>query len=360
MSMRDRSKNATRNPTVFNDAMIPQPEVVQPHVRMQLLQMGSAYLLSRALHVAAELGIADYLSRGDKTAAELAVAINCEPEAVYRLLRMLAANGVFAEDGAGRFSLTPLGSALRSDVSGSLRDAIRMIDDTWWNVYGQLAHSVRTGQPAFEYVTGCEQFKFQELHPDVNERFARGMANFSDHENRSLAAAYDFSRYTRIVDVGGGRGGFIAEVLNAYPATKGVLYDRADVLEHATYVMAAGVQDRCEFVGGDFFMSVPPAGDMYVMKRIIHDWNDDRSTLILRNCKAAMRPDGRIVVIDAVVPAGNEWHPAKMSDLLMLALLGGRERTAAEFRSLFRAAGLKLTKIISTPTMLSILEGVAR
>lgn len=332
-------------------------EAVGSGIRMQLLQMGSAYLLSRALHVAAELGIADYLTGSSKSAAELALATNCDKDALGRLLRMLASNGVFAEDAQGRFSLTPLANALRSDVTGSLRDAISMVDDTWWNVYGQLGYSVRTGLPAYEQAIGMKLFEYHALHPDVNERFAKGMANFGGHENRLIATTYDFSQFQCIVDVGGGRGSFIAEVLKTYPTTRGVLYDRPDVVDHPTHVVAAGVRDRCELLAGDFFSSVPAGGDVYVMKRVIHDWDDDRSELVLRNCRRAMAETGRILTIDAVIPPGNGLHPAKDSDLLMMALVGGRERTEEEFRSLYDRAGFRVTKVISTPSVLSIVEG---
>ena len=333
-------------------------EVVGPGVRIPLLQMGSAYLLSRALHVAAELGIADYLTDGSKSPAELAEATNCDKDALYRLLRMLASNGVFAEDAQGHFGLTPLANALRSDIEGSLRDAIRMVDETWWNAYGHLTYSVRTGQPAFAQVTGLKSFEYHSCHPEVNERFANGMANFGSHENRLIAAAYNFSQFECIVDVGGGRGGLIAEILKAYPTIRGILYDRADVVNHPDCIIAGGLDGRCELVAGDFFTSVPAGGDLYVMKRIIHDWDDDRSALVLGNCKQAMGEKGRILTIDAVIPSGNGSHPAKDSDLLMMALLGGRERTEEEFRCLYGRAGLQLTKIIPTPSLLSIVEGI--
>jgi hypothetical protein len=316
--------------------------------------MGSAYLLSRALHVAAELGIADFLIHGAKRPDELAGVTRCDEGSLYRLLRMLASNGVFAEDGHGRFALTPLAAALRSDVAGSLRDAIRMVDDRWWNVYGHLEHSLRTGQPAYEAVSG----KMPYGDSEESERFAKGIANFGKHENSLIGKVYDFSKFERCVDVGGGRGDLIAQLLKGYPEMQGVLFDRASVVKGPNCVQEAGLQDRCEFVGGDFFTSVPGGADIYVMKRIIHNWSDDRAVVILRNCKQAMAEGGRILTIDAVVPPGNERHPAKDSDLLMMVMLGGRERTENEFRTLYDRAGLRLSKIIPTPSILSIVEGM--
>jgi hypothetical protein len=331
-------------------------EGVTQGVRIQLLHMGSAYLLSRALHVAAELGISDLLVDGPKHSAELARATGCDEDSLYRLLRMLASNGVFAEDGHGRFGLTTLASALRTDIPGSLRDAIRMVDDEWWNVYGHLEHSLRKGEPAYEAVTGRTAYGEDS---EESERFAKGIANFGKHENYLIAKVYDFSKFKRCVDVGGGRGDLIAHLLDINGEMQGVLFDRPDVVAHPAYVIEAGLEDRCEFVGGDFFTSVPGGADVYVMKRIIHNWSDDRALRILRNCKQAMAEGGRILTIDAVIPPGNERHPAKDSDLLMMAMLGGRERTEDEFRSLYDRAGLQLTAVISTHSILSILEGAA-
>jgi SAM-dependent methyltransferase len=334
-------------------------EAVGVGVRMQLLQMNAGYLLSRALYVAAELGIADHLIDGSKSAAELARATDSNTDALYRLLRALASNRIFAEDAQGRFALTPLANALRSDVAGSLRDAIRMVDDRWWNAYGQLIYSVKTGLPAYEQVIGLGPFEYDKRHPDSNQRFARGMASFSDRENLLIAAAYDFSPFKCVVDVGGGRGGFIAEVLKAYPTTRGILYDRPDVVDDPGYVIAAGVADRCQFIGGDFFSSVPAGCDAYVVKRVIPDWPDDRAEKILRNCRLTMAKEGRVLLVDAVILPGNAPYPSKVGDLWMM-VVGGRERTEEEFRSLYDRAGLQLTRIIPTRTVLSIIEGAPK
>ena len=234
-----------------------------------------------------------------------------------------------------------------------------MVDDLWWDAYGRLAYTVKTGKPAFEEVTGVLEFAYHDQHPEVNERFIRGMANFGNHENHTIVEAYDFSSFNSIVDVGGGRGDLIAEILRDNPVTRGVLYDRADVVSQMKCKDTEDIADRCHFVAGDFFTSVPAGADAYLLKRIIHDWDDNRSEIILRNCRKGMNSGGRILVIDAVLSPGNTWHPGKSTDLLMMTLLGGRERTAEEFASVFHKAGFNLKRVIATRSTLSIVEGVA-
>jgi len=236
--------------------------------QMVLVQMFTGYLLSRALHAVAELGVADLLGAGPKSAQELAAATGTHTDSLARLLRMLAAHGVFAEDDRGEFALTPLGHPLQSGVPGSLRDALRMIDDMSWNAAGNLLYSISTGNPAFDHVAGTDFFSYHDHDPEVNERFARGMANGAEMENAAIAGAYDFSRFKCIMDVGGGRGGFLAAVLTAHPQLRGMLYDRPEVVNNATYLHAADVLTRCPTQGGDFFGSIPAGGDAYVFKRV--------------------------------------------------------------------------------------------
>ena len=312
------------------------------------------WLATRGIYVAAELGIADLLREGPKTADELALASGAHGPSLYRLLRMLAGYGIFVEDGPGRFGLTPAGALLQT---GALRDVVRMMNEADWNAAGHLLHSIKTGKSAFNHVHGLGFFEYLGAHPDAQERFDRGMANGASIENPVVAGSYDFSKFRRIVDVGGGRGGLLAEILKLYPTPKGVLYDQPQVVAHPDYLTTAGVRDRCEVVAGNFFESVPRGADAYVVKRIIHDWDDDICVGILRRCRDAVSDEGRVIVVDAVVPAGNEFHSSKPSDLLMMVLLGGRERAEADFRSLFRRAGLKLNQIVSTASVVSIVEG---
>jgi SAM-dependent methyltransferase len=320
----------------------------------QLFGLMFGWLATRAIHVAAELGIADLLHDGPKTVDQLASATGAHRQSLYRLLRMLAGSGVFAEDRAGRFELTPAAALLQSGV---LRDAARMFGEADWNAYGNLLHNIKTGEPAFKHVYGVDFFEYISAHPEAQVRFDRGMANSASAENPVVANSYDFGKFRRVVDVGGGRGGLLAEILRAYPSLKGVLYDQPQVVANPDYVTAAGVLDRCEVVGGNFFESVPKGADAYVLKRIIHDWNDDTSEGILRRCRDAVVDGGRVIVVDDVVPAGNEFHFSKPSDLLMMVLLDGRERTEADFRVLFGRAGLKLNRIVPTAAVVSIVEG---
>jgi hypothetical protein len=314
------------------------------------------------LHVATELVIADLLKDGPQTIEELARATEAQQQSLYRLLRMLAGYGVFAEESPGRFQLTPAAALLQTRVPGSLHDAVKMVGDmagdgSWWSAVGHLRHSVLTGEPVFSYVHGMGFFEFLTQHPEASKWFDRGLANFATPENTAIVGAYDFTPFQRVVDVGGGQGGLLAEIMKAHPAVRGTLYDRAEVVQEPAYLTGAGLIDRCEIVGGDFFKSVPTGGDAYILKRILHDWSDQRCVQILRTCREAMGEKTRILVVDAVVPPGNESHPSKVMDILMMALVEGRERTEEEFRELYRQAGLKLTRVVATPSVLSIVEG---
>jgi hypothetical protein len=231
-------------------------------------------------------------------------------------------------------------------------------DGSWWNAVGHLRHSVLTGEPGFSYVLGMGFFEYVTQHPEAGTWFDRGLANFATTENAAIAGAYDFTPFRRVVDVGSGQGGFLAEILKANPSVVGTLYDLPQVVQEPAYLTAAGLVERCEIVGGDFFKSVPTGGDAYILKRILHDWSDRQCVQILRTCRAAMGDRARILVIDAVVPPGNGFHPSKDMDILMMVFAEGRERTEEEFRELYKQAGLKLTKVIPTPSVLSIVEGV--
>jgi hypothetical protein len=321
----------------------------------RVIEMILGWMVSRALHVAAELSIADALANGPKSITELAAASSSHPRSLYRLLRMLASKGIFAETSDGRFQLTEEGGLLQS---GFLRDFARMVGDADWNGFGALLHNIRTGEPAFKHVNGVGFFDYLGAHLEAQERFDRGMANGADAENPLVAAAYDFSQYRRIVDVGGGRGGFLAEVLKAHAGPLGVLFDQPQVVANPEYLQRAGVIDRCEIAAGTFFESVPPGADLYILKRVMHDWPDDVCAGILRRCRNAVAKGGRIVVIDAVIPPGNTPDLNKTVDLLMMVLLDGRERSEREFTALFASAGLELTRIVPTPSRLSVVEAI--
>ena len=318
------------------------------------MQLRYGFLVSRALHVVAELGVADALSDGPKTSHEIARAAGAHQESLYRLLRMLAGHGLFEEDAAGRFHLTSLGSMLRSDA---FRDAARFFNEADWAACGNLIHSIKTGENAFQHVHGVGMFEYLAANPDANARFDHAMQNSSSPENAAVAKAYNFGKFRRIVDIGGGRGGLIGKILKVYPSLRGVLFDQPQVVASPDLLTAARVGNRCEIMAGNFFESVPAGGDAYLLKRIIHDWNDDIATGILRRCRDAVTEGGGVFVVDAVITAGNTPDRAKDTDILMMALLGGKERSEADFKELFARAGLKLNQVLTTASLMRIVEG---
>jgi hypothetical protein len=340
----------------------PNPTPPQPSPQEAILNLALGYLASRGLHVATELGIADVLKDGPKSIEDLARATGAHQHSLYRVLRMLAGHGVFAEEPLGQFHLTPMAAVLQVGVAGSVHDGVRMVGDlagdgSWWTAVGRLRQSVMTGEPGFTSVHGLSFFDYLTRHPEAGTWFDRGLANFAAAENPAIVSCYDFGQFGRVVDVGGGQGGFLAEVLKVFPSVTGVLYDRPQVIQEPAYLIAAELLNRCEVIGGDFFQSVPGGGDVYVLKRILHDWGDERSIQILRRCREAMGNHARLLVVDAVVPPGNDPHPSKIMDMLMMVLVEGQERTEQEFGELFQQAGLKLTKVIPTASVLSIVEG---
>lgn len=327
-----------------------------PHLHVINLSWG--YLYSAAIHAVTELGVADRLASGPKSAAALAEDLGVHAQPLYRALRLLATAGVFVEGEDGRWHLTPAADLLRADAPGSMRDAVLMLaHETFWAPAGKLATTIRMGETPFAQIFGAPFFDYFTQNPFVGPIFHRGMAGFSDTENAPIASSFDFSRFQRIVDVGGGHGGFLIEALKASPEARGVLYDADHVLREAR-VAAAGLADRCELATGDFFQSVP-GGDCIILKRILHDWTDASAISILRVCRRALAEGGRVLVVDAVIPRGNAPHPGKELDVLMMASLPGRERTEEEFRHMLAAADLRLERVITTPAALSIVEASA-
>jgi SAM-dependent methyltransferase len=305
--------------------------------------------VTQAVSVAARFRIADHLAAGPKTAAELARLAGLHPGHLYRVLRALAGLGVFAADGHGRFSLTPTGDLLRSDVPGSVRPIATYVCDPWsWKPWGELADAVKTGQPVFDRMFGEGVFDYLAKHPDEAATFNEGMTGFSQQAAAAVVKAYDFSRFGRIVDVGGGHGALLLAILEANPGAEGVVFDAPPVAAGAAEaIRAAGLADRCRAEGGDFFQAVP-AGDLVVMKNIIHDWNDAKATTILKACRAAIRPAGTLLLVELVVPPGFAPHLSHVLDLEMMVLCDGKERTEAEYGELLAGAGFKLARVIPT------------
>ncbi|WP_240528760.1 methyltransferase [Streptomyces humi] len=323
-----------------------------------LVNESLGYLFPAALRAAAVVGVADHLADGPRTAAELARATRTDARSLYRVLRLLATRGVFEEDAVGRFRLTAAGDALRTDAPCSARSAVLMnTDRSMWLPTADLSRCVTEGTSAFEHLFGLPFFEYFAQDEDTADVFHTGMAAMSDAENGPIADACDFPPTGTVVDVGGGHGGFLLTVLDRHPALRGILYDRPHVLA-GHRLDTPGTAGRWSTESGDFFTAVPE-GDVLVLKRILHDWEDDQCVALLDRCRAALAPGGRILVVEAVVPPGNAPHQAKALDLLLMAALVGRERTAPEFAGLFEAAGLKPARVTPTPTVLSVVEAVA-
>jgi hypothetical protein len=326
--------------------------------QQQMAQLITGYWVSQAVYVAAKLGLADLVRDGPRTAEDLARETSTHPPSLFRLLRGLASVGVFAEDGLHRFGLTPLADCLRSDVPGSRRAMAIMAGEEHYAAYGQLLHSVRTGRTAFEQVYGEPVFEFLSKHAGQAELFDRAMVSVHGRETGAMLDAYDFAGIRVLADLGGGNGSVLTAALLKYPSMRGILFDLPGVAERAKAdVRGAGLADRCRVVGGDFFESVPGGADAYLLRHILHDWDDERSARILRNVHAVAGEGGRLLVVESVIPPGNEPSFGKLLDLTMLAIPGGRERTREEYESLFRAGGFRLTRVVPTPAEVSVLEG---
>ncbi len=325
-----------------------------------LTQLAFGAMMTQALYVAAKLGIADLLAEKPQPVSELAAATSTHERALYRVLRSLASVGVFEETDSQVFALTPLGELLRSGVTKSMRNGIIFMGEEWhWRVWNNMLYSVQTGKPAWGYVHGTEVFDYFAAHPEHAEIFNGAMTDMSVGTAPAIVEAYDFSGTGTLADIAGGHGYLLAQVLKANPEMRGILFDVPSVINGADALLEReGVAGRVEKVAGDFFASVPAGADAYMMKHIIHDWDDERSIKILSNIHAAMADDGKVLIVETVVPEGNEPHYSKLLDLEMLTSPGGMERNESEYRDLLAAAGFRLTRIIPTRSPFSVIEGV--
>jgi O-methyltransferase domain len=283
---------------------------------------------------------------------------------LYRVMRVLVGAGVFEMDEQERVSLNPLAETLLNDAPGSLRGwAVSQLGDDTCKAWNELLYSVRTGGVAFEHVTGCDTWTYRAAHPDSAKDFDEGMASFIGAHNQAVAANYPFAGLCKIVDVGGGDGTLLCTLLAANPAMHGVLFEQPRVLEKAKQRIAAdGLATRCDIVAGNMFEAVPPDGDAYILSRVLHDWDDERSLAILRNCCRAMTPTAKLLLVERVIPARIENSPAMrvlvVSDVHMMVMNGGRERTEAQYRALLAAAGITLTRVVPTGGAMNVIEGV--
>jgi hypothetical protein len=328
----------------------------------QLLEMIFGFALSRSIAVAAQFRIADLLKDGPKSADELALAIGAHPRSLYRLLRALASAGIFAEEADGRFSLTPLAELLRSDAPESLRAfAAMMADEKNFEVWADLPYSIQNGAPVAPHKFGVTWFEWLGQHPVKAKEFHDAMTSLSAGAVAAVMQSYDFTGINKLVDVGGGHGLLLASVLAKHQNMKGILYDAPAVVAGAKDLLVAhGVADRCETVGGDFLKSVPAGGDAYILKHIIHDWSDEDCLTILSHCREGMKVGDKVLIVEMVIPERNVPAFSKLLDLEMLLFLTGCERTEEEYRALLDAAGFELTRIVPTPAAYGVIEGVRK
>lgn len=324
----------------------------------ELLELALGYVYSAALQAAARFGVADHLAAGPRTAGELAEAVQVQGPHLYRLLRFLATKGVFREDEAGRFHLTPLAEPLRTDAERSLRDYIMVRGEAaFWESAGRLHEAVRTGRTAFEGLYGVPFYDYVAGEPEFGRAFHASMAAFSDALSNDVAAVCDFPGARSVVDVGGGRGGLLRAVLRRNPHLRGVLFDLENVV--AGHVLdTAELAGRWSVVAGDFFSSVPCGADVYLLKHVLASWPDEECLRILRTCRAAMPAHGRLLAVNAMIPPGNEPHPGKTIDMLMMTVLNGRGRTRAEYQALLGAAGFTVRRFLEPSPHASVAEAV--
>ena len=337
----------------------PWPALPPP---LQLLMLSSGKVSSTALSLAAELGIADLLADGPRSSEELAQATSTHQRSLYRVLRLLSSVGVFTEVQPGHFALTPIGQLLRSGIPGSMRSWVRYAGlKLWYHTYAEALYSLRTGEPALKRAVGAEIFDYFAAHPDDGAIFNEAMHDRTRGVSVAVVQEYDFSGIHKIIDVGGGHGVLIMAILHAYLEMTGVLFDLPHVAEGARQsIIEAGLAQRCEIVGGDFFSSVPADGDAYLLKSIIHDWDHDRALIILRNCRNAMKETARLLLVEMVIPPGDAFHPGKFTDFAMLTGHGGQERTEEEYAHLLDEAGFRVKRVVPTPSPFSVIEGLPR
>ena len=346
--------------TETNTTTLPDStETVAPPPPATLLQMMTGYWVSQALYVAAKLGVADLLVDGPRSVDDLATATQAHALSLHRVLRALASVGIFTESSPRVFALTPMASLLRTGTPNSMAAMAIMYAEEQYRAWGNVLHSVRTGQPAFENHFGMSYFAYLGQNPESDRIFNQAMTGYTHEVANAVSMTYDFSPFKTVVDVGGSYGTLLSAILQRNPTARGILFDQPHVATAAGEQLTQnGVAERCTAVGGDFFVEVPADGDVYLLSQILHDWDDECSTAILRQCRRAISEHGKLLVVELVLPPGEEPSFGKWLDLHMLVLLAARERTEAEYRALFDATGFELTRVIPTPAGPSIVEAV--
>jgi hypothetical protein len=340
------------------EASFTKAETLPPEA--QLLEMILAQFVSRLIHLTATLKLPDYLADGPKTAEELAPLTATHAPSLYRVLRTLSSLGFFTEDAAQRFSLQPLGAALKSGTP-SYAAALMLGGELLSRSLDHLLHSVRTGEPGFQKAYGMPIFDWLASHPAEASLFNDTMVGVHGMEPAAVAAAYDFSGFQTIADVGGSTGNMLSTILGRHAGPRGILFDMPHVVRDApAFIQQRGLTERIRIEPGSFFESVPAGADAYILSHIIHDWNEEQCVAILDNCRRAMNPHGRLLLVEMVLPSGDTPHPGKMLDMVMLITPGGQERTAAEYGALLDKAGFRLTRVVPTASPVSIVEAIPR
>ncbi|MFZ1989333.1 MAG: methyltransferase [Alphaproteobacteria bacterium] len=328
-----------------------------PH--MQLIQMGCAYWTSQMVLVAAELSLADRLAKGPRNADELARELGLNAPAFYRFMRSLAGLGILTQRADGAFALTALGEALKTGASGAARSSILMLTGLVGPAWDRLSDSLKTGTPSFNDVFGVPIFEHLAKRPDQAAMFSETMVGFHNLEPPAVAAAYDFSPFKTIVDVGGATGNMLCNILGRHKAPRGLLFDMPHVVTEApAFIAERGLRDRISIESGSFFEAVPKGHDAYIMSHIIHDWTPEQCGTILGNCRKAIAPNGKLLIVEMVLPEGDTPHPGKMLDMMMLVGPGGQERTGKEYEALLAKSGFRMTRIVPTNSDVSVVEAV--
>jgi len=331
--------------------------MAQPETE-QLTRIMTSAALSRAVSSIAELGVADLIQAGQPQSVEyLASATKTHEPSLYRILRFMAGHGLFQESGNRHFDHTPLSTALRSDAPGSYRAAAQLFHHIF-AAWDGLDHSIQTGEPGFTKVFGAPVFNYIPMHPELGPVFDAGMTSMNFYETSAMLEAYDFTGINVLADIGGGNGSLISAVLERYPKMTGMLLDLGHVVGRAQEnLKVAGLAGRCRVIEGSFFETIPAGADAYLFRHIIHDWTDEQSIQILGHCRKVIPANGRLLIVDCVVPLGNAPSLSKDMDITMLTFPGGQERTEVQFGSLLKASGFELTSITPTTSMVSVVEG---
>jgi len=321
--------------------------------------MGTAAWVNAVVFAAAKIGLADQLAAGPRNADELAGPMRLHAPSLHRLMRTLAGLGILTERDAQRFALTPMGEALKTGAPGSARATVIAFGGAFWRGWEQLVYSLETGNTGFDKAHGMPLFEYLKQHPAEASDFSEAMVGFHGEEPPAVAEAYDFSGFKTVVDVGGATGNLLAAILTRHAGPRGVLFDMPHVVGDAPALLKAhGVDDRVTIEAGSFFDTVPAGGDCYLLSHIIHDWNEGKCLTILGHCRKVIKPGGRLLIIEMVLPAGDTPHPGKVLDMVMLVFPGGQERTEAEYEALLGKAGFRLNRVVPTASAVSVVEAV--